>query len=1120
MNLKKWLVIFIVLGMFLTALFSEVVVAEQNIDFNGEQNKARSTRSTLYVGSGQNFTKIQDAVDNANSGDKVIVQAGTYYENVVINKSITLIGNDTTNTIINGSGSGSVITITADGCYVSGLLVTNSGSHTYMDYNFGNADAGIKLFDVVNCTITNVKSNNNLHGIKLLASNKTTITDCEGHNNTEDFVNLSYSNDNYISNCSSYSNLYGIDLFESDYNFFEFNKIQNSEIRGIDLHFSNNNRFKYNTISNTKGYGIYLGSVESFKNLFCYNNLISNNQGSTQAIDYGNNIWNLTTPKIGNYWSDWTSPDADSDGIVDSPYLINANKRIFDMYPLVNMTQPGSTTPPPNQPPRINTSNVLTAYVNETYNVQYKAIDPDTPQANLTWTLKTSARWLMFSSYNTLYGTPTFSDIGTYSVQITVSDGALSDATIFNLTAINRTQPPSNGTVENTRTKIRYKTISKAVYEAKAGDTIKAYAHNYPEDVLINKPLTLEGDEGYTILQANSTTNPALDVRSVNTTIKGFTIKNSKVGMSLDGSIWSFNKFDINIIDCTFIGNTLGLRTIYERGFTIKGCIFRSNTLGIEIKNSIYGQINNCNFDQNAGLAIEILGGNSSSQEITIWNNTFTNNNGASTTYNSAKIQAKDDSFRFYTNYWNASDGFGNFWSDWIMPDNNQNGIVDIPYNISGFANAKDYRPRTNYNPNRTFPPTITTQNKLFAYVGKQYISNYSAKDPDTPQNQLTWSMKSNATWLVAKGALGLIGTPNTKEVSTYWVYISVSDGINTDSTNFTLTVLSGSRPTITTRDVTVASVGVKYSVFYSATDQDTPLNKLTWSMVTNASWLSFGAKQELYGTPVKADIGSYWVNIAVTDGNYSDTTNFTLYVIDRNQTPKTYPGVNYSYPSAKSNNVSVNDSDVVIEFKTSMNTVSVIRALSISPNINYTLKWEKNNTVLKIIFSEDLEYNTTYKIAIGTGAFDANSNYLNSSFDLEFTTEHGRGNGLVKIDEVDSWGTIFLATGLLATISLIIVFLMILAVVTKNRRMRKEELAVGHDRYEGEENGITYSNGTNELLSSLKTKALGPRKTSTFGPTENNMLDKLEEKYKRGDISQETFEMIRQSMIENNQKP
>ncbi|MFQ6119416.1 MAG: S-layer protein, partial [Methanosarcinales archaeon] len=37
-----------------------------------------------------NYTTIQEAVNAANSGDIIIVAKGIYYENIVINKSISL----------------------------------------------------------------------------------------------------------------------------------------------------------------------------------------------------------------------------------------------------------------------------------------------------------------------------------------------------------------------------------------------------------------------------------------------------------------------------------------------------------------------------------------------------------------------------------------------------------------------------------------------------------------------------------------------------------------------------------------------------------------------------------------------------------------------------------------------------------------------------------------------------------------------------------------------------------------------------------------------------------------------------------------------------------------------
>ena len=76
-----------------------------------------------------------------------------------------------------------------------------------------------------------------------------------------------------------------------------------------------------------------------------------------------------------------------------------------------------------------------------------------------------------------------------------------------------------------------------------------------------------------------------------------------------------------------------------------------------------------------------------------VFNNTFIGNNGAGSTYNSSHVQAYDDGTN---NWWNSTDGYGNWWSDWTKPDYvPPYGIVDLPYNISGSAGAKDYYPLT-----------------------------------------------------------------------------------------------------------------------------------------------------------------------------------------------------------------------------------------------------------------------------------------------------------------------------------------------------------------------------------------------------------------------------------------
>jgi hypothetical protein len=66
-----------------------------------------------------------------------------------------------------------------------------------------------------------------------------------------------------------------------------------------------------------------------------------NNAGEKQAFDDTNyNLWNTSTE--GNFWSDWSSPDNNSDGIVDSFYMLDGGG--IDFFPIF-------WTPPPPPPP-------------------------------------------------------------------------------------------------------------------------------------------------------------------------------------------------------------------------------------------------------------------------------------------------------------------------------------------------------------------------------------------------------------------------------------------------------------------------------------------------------------------------------------------------------------------------------------------------------------------------------------------------------------------------------------------------------------------------------------------------------------------------------------------------
>ena len=81
------------------------------ISQNVRETKAES--KTIVVP--DDYSTITDAVNHASDGDVVFVKNGIYNESLVIDKSISLVGEDVKNTIIEGTHAKPVIIVNHDG---------------------------------------------------------------------------------------------------------------------------------------------------------------------------------------------------------------------------------------------------------------------------------------------------------------------------------------------------------------------------------------------------------------------------------------------------------------------------------------------------------------------------------------------------------------------------------------------------------------------------------------------------------------------------------------------------------------------------------------------------------------------------------------------------------------------------------------------------------------------------------------------------------------------------------------------------------------------------------------------------------------------------------------------
>jgi len=245
---------------------------------------------------------IQDLIDNASNGDTINVPSGTYYENIIIDKSINLIGKDKDTTIIDGNDIASVINISANWVNISGFTIQSGYPY------------GINISSNFN-KISDNKITNNIFGIIIYYSDYNIITDNNISNNAGggltleccDFntininnisfnrahifglgIILSNSSRNNISYNTIISNQYwGIRLtYSSNYNDIISNKILNHQ-DGIHIYFSNNNILMDNNISNNEN-GIYLH--DSKINSITSNNINSNKVYGINLKDSSSNI--------------------------------------------------------------------------------------------------------------------------------------------------------------------------------------------------------------------------------------------------------------------------------------------------------------------------------------------------------------------------------------------------------------------------------------------------------------------------------------------------------------------------------------------------------------------------------------------------------------------------------------------------------------------------------------------------------------------------------------------------------------------------------------------------------------------------------------------------------------
>lgn len=239
------------------------------------------------------YLSIQDAINHAFNGFTIYVKNGTYNEHVVINKTITLRGENKNTTIIDGGGLDDVVTVSVPDVKISGLTVQNSGTLLY--------NAGIKTLSLnSNLTIENTIIHDNEIGI---------------------FLNYGYAQSwNILRNNSIYHNTKGLYAHWANSNRIAGNTIVMNDENGIEMEHCMRANITGNIISDNGGCGIYLRGASN-DNIINGKNTIRNNTVGLKLSESNNNIitknnfinnleqasfYNaFSTTWKRNYWDDW-----------------------------------------------------------------------------------------------------------------------------------------------------------------------------------------------------------------------------------------------------------------------------------------------------------------------------------------------------------------------------------------------------------------------------------------------------------------------------------------------------------------------------------------------------------------------------------------------------------------------------------------------------------------------------------------------------------------------------------------------------------------------------------------------------------------------------------------------
>lgn len=209
---------------------------------------------------------LQAMIDTLDEGAVLELENKTYEGNIVIDKSIEIIGKE--NTVIQGDRTGNVISVRAPHVKIRNLIVTNSS----LNRNSSEEYAAIKIHTDHNL-IDSVTIKHSFHGIYL----------SQAHHNTVQNSDITGLGKGQIANQGN-----GLHVYYANNNILKNNKVRSTR-DGMFFDYANGNEILGNEISETR-YGLHF--MYSNENYFNGNTFTFNTGGAAIMQSNGNKLSN------------------------------------------------------------------------------------------------------------------------------------------------------------------------------------------------------------------------------------------------------------------------------------------------------------------------------------------------------------------------------------------------------------------------------------------------------------------------------------------------------------------------------------------------------------------------------------------------------------------------------------------------------------------------------------------------------------------------------------------------------------------------------------------------------------------------------------------------------------